>query len=209
MRTEVAMKRALVALLVLAVGCSEKGAAGPPGPPGAAGEPGPTGSVGAQGDPGPAGEMGLMGTSGTPAVVAYAAFFGLSPPDYAATIAVGQAVPFPQSGPASGITRASDATFTLSAVGVYEVSWQVGVNEPGQLVLALDSGAGAVELPETVVGRATGTSPIVGHALISTTTANSTLSVHNPAGNSTALTVTPLAGGTHAVTASLIIKRLS
>ena len=38
--------------------------------------------------------------------------------------------------------------------------------------------------------------------------ANSILSVRNPTGNSTALTVTPLAGGNHPVSASLAIKQI-
>jgi hypothetical protein len=109
----------------------------------------------------------------------------------------------------NGIARATASSFTLAAIGDYEISWQVPVTEAGQLVLALDTGAGAVELPNTVVGRPTGTTPIVGHTIITTTVAGSILSVRNPAGNSNALTITPLAGGTHPVSATLIIKRLS
>jgi hypothetical protein len=48
----------------------------------------------------------------------------------------------------------------------------------------------------------------VGHVLISTTAENSMLSVRNPVGNSTALTITPLAGGTRPVSASLVIKQI-
>ena len=133
------------------------------------------------------------------------------PGDNAATVAAGTAVSFPQNGPTSGsgITRISANTFNLSALGTYEVMFQVSVTEPGQLVLALDSGAGALELSYTVVGRATGTSQIVGMSLVTTTAANSTLSVHNPTGNSPALTITPIAGGTHPVSAHLVIKRLN
>jgi hypothetical protein len=80
----------------------------------------------------------------------------------------------------------------------------VSVTEAGQLILA----ANGVELPSTVVGRATGTSEIVGVSLIRTTVANTVLEVRNPAGNSTALTITPLAGGTHAVSAHLTILRV-
>jgi hypothetical protein len=213
------MKYALFAVLALAVGCGETGSAGPPGPAGppgasatagsgtgAAGAMGDPGMAGAKGDPGSAGDAGPGGAS---AVVAYGAFFALAPPNNAAPVAVGGAVEFPQNGAANGIARATASAFTLPAIGDYEVSWQVPVTEAGQLVLALDTGAGAVELPGTVVGRATGTTPIVGHTIITTTVANSILSVRNPAGNPTALSVTPLAGGTHPVSATLIIKRLS
>jgi len=143
--------------------------------------------------------------NGAPAVVAYGFFFARMPADNAATVAVGGSVELPQDGPTSGITRMNATTFVLPAIGTYEVSWQVSVTEAGQLVLALNG----VELAETVVGRATGTSQLVGHALITTTTASSTLTLRNPAGNSTALTITPLAGGTSSVTAGIVIKRIS
>jgi hypothetical protein len=95
-------------------------------------------------------------------------------------------------------------SFTLPNIGDYQVSWQVSVDEPGQLQLSLN-GAG---LPETVVGRATGTSQLVGNTLITTTIANSIISVINPPGNSTALTITPIAGGASAVSATLTIVAL-
>jgi hypothetical protein len=78
------------------------------------------------------------------------------------------------------------------------------VTEAGQLELTLN---GAI-LPYTVVGRLTGTSQIVGSALVTTSVANSVLRVLNPAGNAAALTVTPIAGGASTVSASLIIELL-
>jgi hypothetical protein len=131
------------------------------------------------------------------------------PPDNAATVAVGGAVDFPSDGPSDGqIVRTGPDTFNLPDIGTYRVAFSVPVTEAGQLELTLDSGAGATELPYTVSGRATGTSPISGESLITTTASDSVLSVVNPSGNSTALTITPLAGGTHAVSASLVIERL-
>jgi len=58
----------------------------------------------------------------------------------------------------------------------------------------------------TVVGRATGTSQISTAVLVQTTSINSILTVRNPAGSSTALTITPLAGGTRPVSATLLIE---
>lgn len=138
---------------------------------------------------------------------AFADFYGLMPGDNAATVALGGFVDFPSNGPTSGsgIVRTSADQFQLAAIGTYEVSWQVSVDEPGQLVLNLNGAA----LAETVVGRATGTSQIVGHRLITTTVANSILAVQNPAGNAAALTITPIAGGASAVSASLVIKRIA
>jgi hypothetical protein len=96
----------------------------------------------------------------------------------------------------------------LSRAGTYSVAFSVSVTEPGQLVVALDSGGGMVELPYTVYGRATGTSQITGDALVTTTTANSSVEVRNPAGNTPTLTITPFAGGTHSAVASVVIQRL-
>ena len=128
------------------------------------------------------------------------------PDDNAATVAAGTDVDFPQDGPTSGagIVRTTADSFTLSAIGIYQVLFQVSVTEAGQLILTLNG----VDLAETVVGRATGTSQIVGMALVQTSVINSILTVRNPAGNSTALTITPLAGGTRPVSAHLVITRL-
>ena len=65
------------------------------------------------------------------------------------------------------------------------------------------------DLEYTATGRATGTSDIVGMAIISTTAANSVLTVRNPAGNAAALTVTPLSDGTRPVSAHLVITQLA
>jgi len=53
--------------------------------------------------------------------------------------------------------------------------------------------------PQGPAGRATGTSQIIGMALVTTTSVNSILTVRNPAGNAAALGITPLAGGTRPV----------
>ena len=131
------------------------------------------------------------------------------PGDNAATIAPGTAVLFPQNGSTDGVMVRIDAsTFTLPAIGTYQVFFQVSVSEPGQLMLGLDSGSGVVEIAKSVVGRTAATTQIVGMSLITTTVVNSILSVRNPSGNSTALTITPIAGGTHAVSANLVITRI-
>ena len=74
----------------------------------------------------------------------------------------------------------------------------------GQLILTLNG----TDLAFTVVGRATGTSEITGDALINTSTINSVPTVRNPTGESTALTITPLVGGTRSNSASLVIEQL-
>jgi len=109
----------------------------------------------------------------------------------------GTDVSFPQDGPNSGatITRIGPDSFDLAEIGVYQVFFQVSVTEAGQLLLTLNG----ADLEYTVVGRATGTSQIIGMALVETTTVNSTLTVRNPEGTAAALTITPLAGGTRLV----------
>ena len=129
------------------------------------------------------------------------------PPDNAATVAPGADVAFPQNGVIANtdIGRLSDSSFLLSPVGTYLVLFEVSVTEAGQLVLTLND----AELAYTVVGRATGTSQLVGMTILTTAAANSTLTVRNPAANAEALTVTPTAGGTQPVSAHLTILRLA
>ena len=64
------------------------------------------------------------------------------------------------------------------------------------------------DLAYTVVGRATGSSQIVGMAIVETTVINSVLTVRNSAANAAALTITPLAGGTQSVSAHLVITQI-
>lgn len=164
------------------------------------------GGAGPQGPPGPPGIQGIPGASGSSVA---AEFYALMPPDNAATVAVGADVQFPQDGPntnSSVISRngTSPSSFELAELGIYKVTFQVSVSEAGQLILTLNGS----DLAYTVVGRATGTSQITGVALVETTVINSVLTVRNPAGNSTALSITPLAGGTHPVSATLVIEFL-
>ena len=188
-----------------------QGIAGPTGPAGATGATGPqgitgpTGPAGATGATGPQGITGPTGPAGATGVLNYGDFYALMPSDNAATVAPGTDVSFPQDGPNSGgITRLSASSFNLSEIGTYQILFQVSVSEAGQLVLTLNNS----ELAYTVVGRATGTSQIIEMTIINTTSINSVLTVRNPADNTTALTITPLAGGTEPVSAHLVITQI-
>jgi hypothetical protein len=195
------------------------GAVGAAGPAGATGGAGPTGAIGpigpqgVKGDPGPKGDRGQTGPVGAPGPAGpsgtseFAEFYALMPPDNSATVAPSSVVSFSQTGPQSGsglIARLTSSTFQMGAIGTYRVSFEVPVTEPGQLELTLNG----VALPYTVVGRATGTSEITGDSLVNVATVASVLAVVNPSGESTALTITPLAGGTMPVSASLVIQKL-
>lgn len=93
----------------------------------------------------------------------------------------------------------------MKKVFVIATAFQVSVSESGQLCLTLNT----QEQDYTVVGRDTGTCQIMGMFLIATTTPNSILTVRNPAAETTALTVTPISGGTNPVSAHVIITRLN
>lgn len=190
-----------------------QGPAGDTGPQGPVGETGPAGPQGATGAAGPVGPQGPIGETGPagpqgPAggVLNYADFYALMPPDNPATVDPGTDVSFPQDGPISGagIARSGPSSFTLAEIGTYQVLFQVSVTEPGQLILTLNGD----DLAYTVAGRATGTSQIVGMAIVATTTANSILTVRNPDGTAEALTITPLAAGTRPVSAHLVITQI-
>jgi hypothetical protein len=186
------------------------GAAGSTGATGTAGSTGATGAAGAfgpTGATGSAGATGSTGATGTGGILGFADFFALMPPDNAATVAPGADVSFPQDGPVSGVgvSRTGPGSFNIAAIGTYQVFFQVSVAEAGQLLLTLNG----VDLAYTVVGRATGTTQLVGMAIVQTTVVNTIITVRNPAGNAAALTITPLAGGTRSVSAHLIITHIA
>ena len=185
----------------------ETGPVGPQGPGGVAGPVGPQGPAGVAGPVGPQGPVGVTGPQGPAGgVLGYADFYALMPPNNAATVAPGTDVSFPQDGPNSGtgIARSGPSSFNLAEIGTYQVLFQVSVTEPGQLILTLNG----EDLAYTVAGRATGTSQIVGMAIVETTAINSVLTVRNPEGTAEALTITPLAGGTRPVSAHLVITQI-
>jgi len=182
------------------------GLTGPVGPTGPIGVTGAVGSTGPAGAIGPTGAIGPIGPTGPAGVLAFSDFYALMPPDNAATVAPGLDVTFPQNGPSSSttITRINASSFDLAAVAAYQVTFQVSIDEAGQLVLNLNG----TDLDYTVVGRATGTSQIAGTAIVLTTLPNSVLTVRNPLGNAAALTTTPFAGGTRVVSAHLVITQI-
>ena len=162
---------------------------------------------GPEGPQGPAGDTGAQGPQGLPGgVLGYADFYALMPPDNSATVAPGTDVSFPHNGPIANtnIGRLGSSSFNLGPIGTYQILFQISVTEAGQLILTLNG----QDLEYTVAGRATGTSQIVGMAVVTTTAVNSVLTVRNPAGNAAALTITPLAGGTRPVSAHLVITQI-
>jgi hypothetical protein len=174
------------------------GLTGPQGIPGLTGPqgiPGLTGPAGPQGIPGPVGPQSPKGES----EISYADFYALMPGDNTETIAQNALIQFPQNGPSKGssITRLSASTFRLKE-GVYQVSFQASITEAGQLAIFING----IKYASSVVGRATGTSQLIGFSLINVSE-NSILSINNP--SNITLTLTPIAGGTQPVSAHLTI----
>jgi len=176
------------------------------GSQGVAGVAGPAGAPGIAGAAGAAGIPGIPGIPGTNGILDFADFYALMPSDNAAVVAPGNAVFFPQIGSTAGVIvptnpGAMSSTFLLPVIGTYLVQFQVSVTEAAQLMLRLN---GAL-VANSVVSRATGASQLVGISLLTTTVVNSILEVINPPGNTPApgITITPLAGGTGAMPASV------
>jgi hypothetical protein len=176
------------------------------GAQGIAGVAGPAGAPGIAGAAAAAGIQGIPGIPGaSPGLLGFSDFFALMPGDNPATIAGGAPILFPQSGPTSGsITRqgASFTTFILPSIGTYLVQFQASINEPAQLALMIN---GVVDT-NTVVGRSTGTDQVIGKSLVTTSVPDTTLEVIND--GASALTLTPIAGGTHSVSAHLLIIKI-
>jgi hypothetical protein len=133
----------------------------------------------------------------------YANFYAVMPSDNPQYIFGGAPVNFPQGSSSGGINRINLSLFNLQAIGTYQVMFEVSTTESGQLLVVLNG----VELPYTVVGRATGNSQIIGMFLITTTIVNSGLEIRNPNGNAP-LTITQFAGGSRPVSAHLLITKL-
>lgn len=178
------------------------GAVGPTGPQGATGAVGPTGPQGVAGPTGATGAVGPTGPAG--GISEYASFYALAPNDNPTAIAQNTAVEFPNSSASTtGITRLTNSTFNLADTGTYLIMFKVNTNTAGQLGIAVN---GAVQ-PNATFGNAADNGIIEGKTIITTTAANTVLSIVNPI--ATAITVTPSAGGTEATVSDLTIIKLA
>lgn len=181
------------------------GAVGPTGPTGATGATGAVGPMGPQGVAGPTGATGAVGPTGPAGGISeYASFYALAPNDNPTAIAQNTAVEFPNSSASTtGITRLTNSTFNLADTGTYLIMFKVNTNTAGQLGIAVN---GAVQ-PNATFGNAADDGIIEGKTIITTTAANTVLSIVNPI--ATAVTVTPSAGGTEATVSDLTIIKLA
>ncbi len=181
------------------------GAIGPTGPQGATGATGAVGPTGPQGVAGPTGATGAVGPTGPAGGISeYASFYALAPNDNPTAIAQNTAVEFPNTtASTTGITRLTNSTFNLTNTGTYLIMFKVNTNTAGQLGIAIN---GAVQ-PSATFGNAADDGIIEGKTIITTTAANTVLSIVNPI--TTAVTVTPSAGGTEATVSDFTIIKLA
>lgn len=178
------------------------GSTGPQGPQGVAGATGAVGPTGPQGATGATGAVGPTGPAG--GISEYASFYALAPNDNPTAIAQNTAVEFPNTtASTTGITRLTNSTFNLADTGTYLIMFKVNTNTAGQLGIAVN---GAVQ-PSATFGNAADDGIIEGKTIITTTAANTVLSILNPI--ATAVTVTPSAGGTEATVSDLTIIKLA
>lgn len=182
-----------------------QGTQGPIGPTGPQGIPGPDGAIGPTGPQGVAGATGAVGPTGPAGGISeYASFYALAPNDNPTAIAQNTAVEFPNtSASTTGITRLTNSTFNLADTGTYLIMFKVNTNTAGQLGIAVN---GAVQ-PNAIFGNAADYGIIEGKTIITTTAANTVLSIVNPI--ATAFTVTPSAGGTQATVSDFTIIKLA
>ncbi|WP_298653780.1 collagen-like protein [uncultured Eubacterium sp.] len=181
------------------------GAIGPTGPQGATGATGAVGPIGPQGPQGATGATGAVGPTGPAGGISeYASFYALAPNDNPTAIAQNTAVEFPNTtASTTGITRLTNSTFNLTNTGTYLIMFKVNTNTAGQLGIAIN---GAVQ-PSATFGNAADDGIIEGKTIITTTAANTVLSIVNPI--ATAVTVTPSAGGTEATVSDFTIIKLA
>lgn len=181
------------------------GAIGPTGPQGVPGAAGATGAIGPTGPQGATGATGAVGPTGPAGGISeYASFYALAPNDNPTAIAQNTAVEFPNTtASTTGITRLTNSTFNLTNTGTYLIMFKVNTNTAGQLGIAIN---GAVQ-PSATFGNAADDGIIEGKTIITTTAANTVLSIVNPI--ATAVTVTPSAGGTEATVSDFTIIKLA
>jgi hypothetical protein len=152
------------------------------------------------------GVSGLAGTPGLPGASGFLGFSDFYTLDNPGPIAAGTAVPFTNSFPGNSpaIFSTGPTTFQLSAVGTYLVQFQVDATNAGQLQLRLNG----AYVADSVVGRATGDTQIVGISLLTTTAVDSILEVVNPPANTVLNFPAPGTSGNNAISDHLSIIRI-
>ena len=120
------------------------------------------------------------------------------------SVAPGSDIALPQDGPNQGtITRASPTTFTLGAIGTYRVAFAASVDGGVVLQLILDG----VAVPAASFGKWGSGSIVSGELFITTSVANSSLTLRNT--GFSYIFMTPDYSGPSPIAAHLTIQQLS
>lgn len=159
------------------------GATGPQGVQGIQGVRGPIGPTGPQGIAGPAGATGPTGPQGIPgsdgatATNAYADYYAADAENNPDTVPPEGMIAFPLDGSVSNtdITRLTEYSFNLAAVGAYLVTFHINVASASQIALALNGET----LPYTATALADGNTQISGTSVVTTAQTDAVLSVVN------------------------------
>lgn len=165
---------------------------GPQGPQGSTGPTGPTGF-------GATGLTGATGPAGTSGILAYGDFYFSYTGGVSTSIGASGSVPFPNNTSLFSVSRdpiLTNTVFILPLVGVYLIQTCFTISSAVTTNIALDSGLGFVDQPQTVYSQssvASGT-PVVytTMAMITTTAANSRITFKNN-GNSSGSLILPSA----------------
>ncbi len=172
---------------------------------GIAGVAGPAGAPGLAGAAGAQGIQGITGIPGAPGILDFADFYALQGGAFNDNPSIGVNVPvnFPRNGSTTGtITRTGPSSFNIPTIGTYLVLFQIDINAAAQFVLRLNGGL----VPDSEVGRATGSSQLTGISLVTTSTINTVLDLINTSAG--AVFVPNNDGGTQPITAHLVIIRI-
>jgi hypothetical protein len=141
--------------------------------------------------------------------MSFADFFQSNPSTGGQQVFPDSAVDFPTSGSTTpDLTLINESEVNIANVGTYQVMFQVPVTGTAQLVLGLDTGSGPVEQSSTVVGSSATSAQIVGMSIVTTTSANTLLTVRNPAAATKAIRLANNLGGSEPVSAHLVITRI-
>lgn len=166
----------------------DAGVTGATGPTGATGDTGVTGATGATGATGDAGIAGATGVTGAAAIVDFAMFYDLPSAEPSTTIANNGLIPFELIGPAmfpSNIQAAGGGAVQISATGIYEITWQVAIDEAGRFAVFIDG----VQVDSSVVGTSNlSNNQLVGNLLVNVFTTPVNIEVRNISGTTVTLT---------------------
>lgn len=150
------------------------------------------------------GKKGDRGPKGDPCFTNVSSFYI---PEGPVVVEAGDPVIFPEESIGTGmITTTGGGVFVFPKVGLYEISFQIIVDDAAQFIATLNDEI----LPYTLSGSSGNLGQVVGMFIIETMVKNSLFSIINPLLNDTQITINPAPGDNFLPpVSSLIIKQLN